>query len=74
MKLYYEAQEILPENSTLQAEFIRTDVTDMTDFEQSAVLKTMRDVMSGINCTFQKHTCYHNGGGNHPDCVWEDLR
>jgi len=62
MKQYYEAIEILPEDSFEAPEFIRIDVTDMTDKERVPVLQGIKDVMSGVKCKFSLHLCGHEDG------------
>ena len=58
MKIYLEAQEIV--SVFEQAEFIRSDITGMTDTEVEAVKKAMQDIMSGTNYRLTRHTCRHD--------------
>ena len=63
MRLYYEALEILPEGTMEETEFIRIDITDMTDTEKENVLDAIKDVMSGKVYRLNEHSCYHDEGG-----------
>ncbi len=57
MKIYYEAIEKVKD--PVEGEFVRLDVTDNTESERLDIFTGLKDVMSGIDCIFQKHTCYH---------------
>ena len=57
MRLYYEALEIVPEDEA--AEFIRADITDMTDEEKVDVLQAIRDVMARKTYGLTEHRCFH---------------
>uniref|UniRef100_A0A6M3KK27 Uncharacterized protein n=1 Tax=viral metagenome TaxID=1070528 RepID=A0A6M3KK27_9ZZZZ len=62
MKQYYEAREILPGDRVESPEFIRIDVTGMTDAERVPILQGIKDVMSGVKCKFSLHNCGHDEG------------
>lgn len=61
MRLYYDASEIVSMGET--GEFIRADITDMTDSEKADTLLAIKDVMSGKEYSLTEHHCYHDGGG-----------
>lgn len=63
MKYYYEAKEILPEDVIEAGEFIRIDVSDMTDAERVSILQSIKDIMSGKKYILTLHNCYHEDGG-----------
>ena len=58
MKLYLELNEIVAGEQ--EPEFIRSDVTDMTDAEKSDVQKAMEEIMSGKSYRLIKHYCRHD--------------
>ena len=60
MRLYYEALEIVDMNET--GEFIRADITDMTDKEKEDTLQAIKDVMSGKEYRLTEHICGHDEG------------
>jgi len=59
MKEYYEATETVEENP----EFIRSDVTGMTEQEKADVQAAIEDVMSGKHYRLMAHYCYHDENG-----------
>ena len=59
MKFYLEAKEIVGDDE--QAEFIRSDITDMTDAEIAEVKAAMQDIMKGTTYKMFHHTCGHPG-------------
>lgn len=69
MKIYYEARETITGEET-ESELIRLDVTGKTEEERAAILAQMEAVMSGITCTYHKHTCGHDEGLS---CTMEAL-
>jgi len=64
MRHYYEATEILPEGSEIEADFIRMDITDMLEAERAEVLQLIKDQFAGLTYTLISHNCYH--GENPP--------
>ncbi len=58
MKIYLEAIEKVKDSE--EGEFIRLDVTDNTESERLDIFTGLKDVMSGIDCIFQKHECHHD--------------
>ena len=60
MRLYYEAQEIVGFEE--DSEFIRANVTDMTDKEKEDTLQAIKDVMSGKEYRLTEHICGHDEG------------
>ena len=70
MRQYYEAREIPSDSDDVDTEFIRADITDMTDTERAEVLTAIKDVMSGVNCRIALHNCAHDEKGA---CVMEEL-
>lgn len=59
MRLYYEANETSKEPMA-DTEFIRVDITDMTDTEKADALKAIKDVMTGKTYRLTEHTCGHD--------------
>ena len=58
MRYYYEAHDIVAEGE--EAEFIRADITGMTDAEKEEVKKAIQDVMNGKKYVLLHHTCGHD--------------
>lgn len=58
MRTYLEALEIVAFGQ--DAEFVRLDVTSKTEAERAAILVALKDVMTGITCTFSRHDCRHD--------------
>ena len=58
MRKYLEINEVVPEYEW--AEFIRSDVTDMTSPEIEAVKVAMQDIMKEKNYSMVLHTCGHD--------------
>lgn len=69
MKLYYEAKETSEE----EPEFIRVDITDMTDEEKADTLKAIKDVMAGKTYRLTEHTCCHDGDPQSTPCVMVEI-
>ena len=63
MKTYIEATEVV-EGFEVIPEFIRSDITDMTDTEIQAVKDVMKDIMTGKNYILQRHFCRHDESGS----------
>uniref|UniRef100_A0A6M3K524 Uncharacterized protein n=1 Tax=viral metagenome TaxID=1070528 RepID=A0A6M3K524_9ZZZZ len=72
MKLYYEASEV-PDIPMEDSEFIRVDITDMTDTEKTDILKAIKDVMSGKEYKLIEHTCYHDNIPKNAQCVMREI-
>jgi len=68
MRKYLEAKEITPLG--IESEFIRSDITDMTDLEIEAVKVSMQDIMSDKTYVLQIHDCLHDSGGS---CVMRGI-
>jgi hypothetical protein len=62
MREYLEATETAEEGQ--QAEFIRSDITGMTEQERADVQATMEDIMAGKSYRLVLHNCFH-GEGKH---------
>jgi len=60
MKLYLEAMEIRTEITEEDAEFIRIDITGMDEPTIDLVRESIKDIMSGIEYTFNRHECGHD--------------
>ncbi len=60
MRVYLEAREQV--GLEVEPEFVRIDVTGKTSQEQSDILTSLKDFMSGITCIFSRHYCYHDDG------------
>lgn len=67
MRTYLEAQE----QTDADSDFVRLDVTGKGAVEQAAILASMKDFMSGVDCQFCRHLCYHDEGR---PCVMEQLQ
>ena len=63
MKLYLEAKELRPIGDPILPEFVRVEVTDNTESERAAIFLALKDVMSGLSCTFTRHSCGHEDSG-----------
>jgi hypothetical protein len=61
MREYLEATEIVEKEQ--EAEFIRSDVTGMTDLEKDDVQAEMEAIMDGKSYRLVTHSCYHKDGG-----------
>jgi len=72
MRHYYEASEILPEGSEIEADFIRMDITDMLAPERAEVLQLIKDQFAGLTYTLISHNCYHDENPKQK-CTVEDL-
>jgi len=58
---YYEVQEVfLSPDSSETPEFIRMEITGMSQAEKDAVLADMRDIMTTTNYRTNLHYCYHD--------------
>jgi len=69
VKYYYEAKEnVLDEFAT--SDFIRIDITDMTELERTAVLNEIKSIMSGKDYRLVYHECGHE---NRLRCSMEEL-
>ena len=58
MRLYYEALELLQENN--EPEFIRADITALTNAEREEALIAIKDIMVGKDYKLTKHLCFHD--------------
>ncbi len=70
MKLYYEASELVKDE--IEPEFIRIEITDMTDKEKEEVLAEIKDIMEG-NYKMIEHFCYHDGSPMNTPCVMRAI-
>ena len=61
MRYYFEAHENVKDMETAQ-EFIRIDITDMTNSEKKAVLTEIKDIMAGKDYRLVYHKCGHDQG------------
>ena len=68
MRLYLEASEMVDEEA--EAEFIRADITDMTDKEKEDILSAIKDIMAGKKYRFTEHICGHD---NHSGCKTREI-
>ncbi len=68
-RIYLEALEQVTE----EAEFIRLDVTNKTQAEQDDIIIKLKDFMTGITCTFQRHNCPHDGNPPNTPCTMEEI-
>ena len=63
MRVYLEAQEQLPEDSTEEADFVRIDVTDKSEAERKEILSALREQFADKSYVIQYHLCRHDEGG-----------
>ena len=63
MRVYLEAQEQLPEDSTEEADFVRIDVTDKSKAERKEILSALREQFADTSYVIQYHLCRHDEGG-----------
>jgi len=68
MRCYYEASELVGEDE--KDDFIRADITDMTDKEKEDILSAIKDIMVGKKYELAEHTCGHDEGGT---CVMRKI-
>lgn len=66
MRLYIEATE----QSDVDPEFIRIDVTDMTEVETKQVCNSIIDIMKDKKYVLLKHNCNHDTCGS---CLFETI-
>lgn len=60
MRSYYEAIEILPENSMIEPDFIRIDITDMNPGERTTTLQLIKDQFADMDHILTLHHCNHD--------------
>ena len=60
MRLYYEAYEVLPEDSAEEPDFVRIDVTDLSESERLDALEAIREQFAGKKYVIYLHKCYHD--------------
>ena len=72
MRQYYEANEILIEDSTIIPDFIRIDITDMSTVERNEVLQLIKDQFVNINHTLILHNCRHDENPK-SQCTFENI-
>ena len=69
MRYYYEAHENV-DDFEISPEFIRIDITDMTESEKDAVLADIKSIMSGKDYRLEYHQCGHDEGKS---CITKDI-
>jgi len=60
LRVYVEAYEVLPPEATEEPDFIRIDVTGLSEGEVQNVINIVRELMKGTRYTLQLHYCYHD--------------
>lgn len=70
MITYIEALENLPEDSFLEPEFIRVEVSGYSDSEIESIKTDIKDIMQGKDYTLRNHSCYHDEGKS---CTSKDI-
>jgi hypothetical protein len=60
MRVYVEAYEVLSPEATEEPDFIRVDVTGLSESDISNVISIVRELMRGTSYTLQLHYCYHD--------------
>lgn len=71
MRLYLEAQEQIDIDQTIVPEFIRIDVTDLTEAKQNKVKKAIEAVMRGRDYKLLRHICGHD---EQKSCIVEEVQ
>jgi len=59
MRIFVEAREILPPDATEPPEFVRIDVTDMTQDQVKEVIELVKQLFAGKKYILYYHYCYH---------------
>jgi hypothetical protein len=60
LRVYVEATETPPSKSTEEPDFIRIDVTGLSEGEVQDVINVVRELMKGTSYILQLHYCYHD--------------
>jgi hypothetical protein len=60
LRVYVEAYEVLSPEATEEPDFIRVDVTGLSEGEVKDVINVVRELMRGTSYTLQLHYCYHD--------------
>lgn len=60
MRVYVEAYEQLPPEAVEEPDFVRIDVTGLSDQKVQDVINIVRELMRGTSYILQLHYCYHD--------------
>ena len=60
MRVYVEAIETPPPEAVEEPDFIRIDVTGLSEREVQGVVSIVRELMKGTSYILQLHYCYHD--------------
>jgi hypothetical protein len=60
LRVYVEAIETLPPEAVEEPDFIRVDVTGLSDSEVQEVISIVRELMKDTSYILQLHYCYHD--------------
>jgi hypothetical protein len=60
LRVYVEAYEQLPPEVMEEPDFIRIDVTGLSEREVQDVIDVVRELMKGTSYILQLHYCYHD--------------
>jgi hypothetical protein len=60
LRVYVEAYEVLQPEVAEEPDFIRIDVTGLSDREVQEVISIVRELMKGTSYILQLHYCYHD--------------
>jgi hypothetical protein len=60
LRVYVEAYEQLPPEATEEPDFIRIDVTGLSEREVQEVISIVRELMKDTSYILQLHYCYHD--------------
>jgi hypothetical protein len=60
LRVYVEAYEQLPPEATEEPDFIRIDVTGLSEREVQEVISIVRELMEDTSYILQLHYCYHD--------------
>jgi hypothetical protein len=60
VRVYVEAVETPPPEAAEEPDFIRIDVTGLSDREVQDVISVVRELMKGTSYILQLHYCFHD--------------
>lgn len=60
MRVYVEAIETLQPEAAEEPDFVRIDVTGLSESDISNVISIVRELMKGTSYILQLHYCYHD--------------
>jgi hypothetical protein len=60
LRVYVEAIETLQPETVEEPDFVRVDVTGLSEREVQEVISIVRELMKGTSYILQLHYCYHD--------------